>query len=174
MKKGIVFALAFCSSFAFAQDLKIDFKGNSKREEAQRNYAVSKLFETLKPIYIIGNAISTDINILDGVKGVIESVNIIRSTENIPQEFRSLFDNPIPGIILVKMKKDVSMFETVTIQDLNKKYNLDPSQPIYVDGNKISSQYAIVNNPKNEFSLISVDGHNFLAIHSKPKLSPGI
>lgn len=174
MKKGIVFTLALCSSFAFAQDLKNDFKGTSKKEQAQSNYAFSKVFESSKPIYIVENAISTDLNMLDEKVQSIESVTVLKNATNSPQEFKTLFDNPISGIIIIKMKKDFPTLETVSIQDLNKKYNLDPSQPIYVDGNKVSSQYNLVESPKNEYSLISVEGQNFLAVHSKPKLSPGI
>lgn len=174
MKKGIVFALALCSSFALAQDLKNDFKGTSKKEQDQRNYAFSKVFELSKSIYFIENAVSTNLNVLDGKMDVIESVTVLTNAANSPQEFKTLFDNPISGIILVKVKKDSPTLETVSIQDLNKKYNLDPSQPIYVDGNKVSSKYNLVESPKNEYSLISVEGQNFLAVHSKPKLSPGI
>ncbi len=174
MKKGIIFALALCSSFAFTQDLKNDFKGTSKKEQDQRNYTASKAFELSKSIYFIENAVSTNLNVLDGKMHVIESVTVLTNAAHSPQELKTLFDNPISGIILVKVKKDSPTLETVSIQDLNKKYNLDPSQPIYVDGNKVSSQYNLVESPKNEYSLISVEGHNFLAVHSKPKLSPGI
>lgn len=174
MKKGMSFILGIFSVLVFAQDLKNDFKGTSAKDNAQRKYHSVKVLNAKKTIYLINNSIATDSRLVDLYTENIESVMVFTQPKEIPAEHKNLFDATVSGVLIVKLKKDSVPLKSQLVQDLNKKYQFDTLQPIYLDGTKIPAQYSIIDNPKFEYDFVLVDGKKYLAIYSTPKFSPGI
>ncbi|WP_292010834.1 hypothetical protein, partial [Chryseobacterium sp.] len=99
-------------------------------------FASVSLFAQKNPTikFAIANDIVGTTKMFDEKKDIIQSVNVYKSSANLPQALKKYSPVAENGIAEIKIKNGYENLDRISLADLNQQNNLPKETPVFIEG----------------------------------------
>ncbi|TXF79166.1 hypothetical protein [Chryseobacterium sp.] len=118
------------------------------------------------PFVLIDGIISSEKMIKSDVpKGEIQTMNVYKTKSAIPENLKSWASVSDNGLTELKLKKNASVYDRISLGEVNEQFKLPKNNPVYVDGRKIeNTDLKIYGNVLDNMEVKTIDGMQVLSI----------
>jgi hypothetical protein len=89
--------------------------------------------------FAVANDVVGTVDMFNGKKDIIQSMNVYKTTANLPQNLKKFSYLADQGIVEFKLKKGYENLDRITLAQLNEQQNIAKDTPVLIDGYEFSN-----------------------------------
>lgn len=117
-----------------------------------------------QPLVLVDGMLASE-KFIQNDKNNIDKMNVYKTASNIPKNLKNFENLASAGIISVDSKE--KHYDRISLEELNRDYNLAMDNPVYFDGKLINdTKLKVVMNALENMEVKMIDGKKFLSLYT--------